>query len=355
MSRKFSLMILLGTVLAIGALFFHVIRPFLVSLLSAAVLAVLFRPAYVLVVRFCRGHRRIAAGLTTVFILLLILLPLAGALMLAGTQLMDFGGTVNDWVKSPEDSVLEKKLVQLRASRVFGWIMEKQAALTPEQEKQLKQLASEAASGATKEIYEKTQSFVAGAVGFIIGFVVMAMALYYFFADGQDLLKHAKELSPLENDEELALFEQFEKVCRAVVLGTLVSALVQGILAGIGFAIVGIDWLWLAAAMTVFFSFVPFMGAAVVWIGVTISLLLDEHYGSAIFMAIYGTLVVSASDNLIKAFVIGGESKLHPLVVFVTVLGALMSIGLWGIFAGPMIAAFFYALLKILRNRLATT
>ena len=352
MSRRLPLLILAGTVLAIGVLFFQVVQPFLFSLLFAAVLAVLFRPAYDVMVKLCRGHRRIAAGISTALILVLILVPLGGALVLAGSQLVELGQDVAQWLESPDESWIGQRLDQLRESQWFGWLLERKAALSDEQQLQLKQFASKAADTATKGVYDKTQAFIADAVTFVIGFVVMALALYYFFADGPKLLREAKDLSPLEDEDEDVLLEQFDKVCRGVVMGTIVSAVVQGVLAGIGFAIVGIDWLWLAATLTVFFSFIPFLGAAAVWIAVVISLLFDQHYGSATFMAIYGAVIVSGSDNLIKAYIIGGESKLHPLVVLITVLGALQFIGLWGIFVGPMIAAFFYALLKILRRRL---
>ncbi len=352
MSRRLSLLILVGTVVAIGVLFFQVVQPLLFSLLFAAVLAVLFRPAHISVIKLCRGHRRIAAGITTAVIVTIILLPLGGALVLAGGQLVEFGRDVVEWIESPEDASIGRRIDQLRESELFGWLLKQRAALSPRQEEQLKRVASQAADAATKEIYEKTQSFIVNAVGFVVGFVVMSLSLYYFLADGPKLWKQVKELSPLDDEDENVLFEQFDKVCRGVVMGTVVSAVVQGVLAGIGFAIVGIDWLWLAAALTVFFSFIPFLGAAAVWIVVTIVLILDGHYGSAIFMGLYGVGVVSFSDNLIKAYVIGGEAKLHPLVVLITVLGALKLIGLWGIFAGPMIAAFFYALLKILRKRL---
>ncbi len=352
MSQRLPLLILLGTVVAIGVLFFQVVQPFLFSLLFAAVLAVLFRPAFGKVLKLCRGRRRIAAGISTTLILGLILLPLGGALALSGIQLVELGQDIAEWIESPEESWIGQRVDRLRQSDAFGWLLERKAALSADQQEQLKQFASKAANAATRGIYEKSQAVVVDAVAFLISFVVMPLALYYFFADGPQLLKEAKELSPLDDDEEDQLMGQFDKVCRGVVMGTVVSAVAQGVLAGIGFAIVGIDWLWLAAGLTVFFSFIPFLGAGVVWFVVMLTLLFDARYGAATFIAIYGAIIVSGSDNVIKAYIIGGESKLHPLVVLITVLGALQLIGLWGVFVGPMIAAFFYALLKMFKQRL---
>ena len=350
MSRHLSLAILLGVVVAIGVLFFKVIQPFLFSLLFAAVVAVLFRPVYAKLTEYLGG--RVAAAALTLFILLLILLPLGAALVLAGSQLLDLGQDVVVWMTKPEESWIADEVQRLRKEEWVGWIVERSAQLPDDQQQVIRNVASKAADGVSKGIYDKTQGFLADTVSFVIGLVVMALALYYFLADGPALLSEIKELSPLDDDDEDVLFEQFGKVCRGVVLGTVVSAVVQGVLAGLGFMVVGIEWLWLASALTIFFSFIPFLGAAAVWIMVTIGLLLEHRYGSAAFIAIYGTIIISGSDNVIKAYIIGGEAKLHPLVVLITVLGALNLIGLWGIFVGPMIAAFFYALLNILRNRL---
>jgi len=328
MSRNLSLLLLLGAVVACGFLFFQVIQPFLFSLLFAAVLAVLFRPAHRLMERACRGHRRIAAGLTTAAVILIILLPIGTALVLAGGQLVELGGDVVRWINAPEQSSIGRRVEQIRESQIFGWLLEMRSTLSDEQDQQLRKLVSKGVEGATNDVYRKTQAFLADVVAFIIGFVIMALSLYYFLADGPSFLEEARKLSPLEDEDENELIDQFEKVCRGVVMGNVVAALVQGILAGIGFAIVGVDWLWLAAGLTVFFSLVPFLGAAVVWIIVAITLVIDGHYGSATFMVIYGTVIVSTSDNLIKAYVIGGESKLHPLIVLIAVLGALKLIGL---------------------------
>ena len=87
----------------------------------------------------------------------------------------------------------------------------------------------------------------------------------------------------------------------------------------------------------------------------TIGLVLEQRYVAAIFLAIYGSIIVSGSDNLVKAYIIHGRSQMHPLVALVTVLGALQLVGLWGIFVGPISAAFFYALLNILHRRLVET
>ena len=204
----------------------------------------------------------------------------------------------------------------------------------------------------TKTIYDRTSALASDVISFLISAVVMVLALYYFLADGDSLIAEARRLSPLESEDERTLFEQFEQVCRGVVLGTVVSALIQGILAGIGFAIIGVGRVWLLTVLTMLFSFIPFLGAAAVWICVTIGLMFEQRFGAALFLAAYGTVVVSTSDNFVRAYMIHGRAQMHPLIALVTVLGALQLVGLWGIFVGPISAAFFYALLNIFHQRL---
>jgi predicted PurR-regulated permease PerM len=94
------------------------------------------------------------------------------------------------------------------------------------------------------------------------------------------------------------------------------------------------------------------VGAGAVCTCVVVGLALSDRYWAAAGLAAYSVVLVGTADNLIKAHMLHGTAKLHPLVALISVLGALKLIGLWGVFVGPMVAAFFYALLNILRNRL---
>lgn len=353
MSRNWSLLILLGTVVAIGVLFFRVVWPFVFPLLFAGILAILFRPVYEWTCSICFGWRRVAAALTTLGVILIVMLPLSGVLVLAGIELVDAGKELVEVIDLPEDSQEARRLVDPeQVPWLAEWLNLIEARLSEEDIKQGRELFSNALLGVTKNLYDRTQSLAADLVTFVIGLVVMVLALYYLLADGGKLAREAQRLSPLEDEDGLTLFRQFENICRGVVMSSLVAALVQGVFAGIGFAVVGVERIWLLAILTMFFSLIPFLGAAALWICVAAALLFEQRFGAAIFLGVYGTVVVSASDNLIKAYVIGDRAQMHPFVVLVTVLGALQLVGLWGIFVGPMTAAFFYALLNILRNRL---
>lgn len=340
--RRFSFYALVGLAIAVGLFFYQVVKPFLLPLFIAAVLALLIRPIYLWFTERLRGYRYVSAAVVTLLVLLLGLLPLTGALLLAGEELYSAGQELMklDWRQQP--------IIADIRSWTDDYISESDW-------KRWQDSAMNSVEGVTREVYDRTRALLSNIIKFIVGLVIVALGLFFFLAEGPAMLQSMQRLSPLEDEDERALFAEFDRVCRGVVLASVVCALAQAILAGIGFAVVGIDRVWLLAGVTMFTSTIPFLGAASVWGCVAVGLALHGDYGSAIGLAIYGTVIVSASDNLIRAYVIHGTAQLHPLIAMISVLGGLQVVGLWGVFVGPIVAAVFYALLKILHQRLETS
>jgi len=208
-------------------------------------------------------------------------------------------------------------------------------------------------------------SSVQTAIGTLIGIVIMVIALYYFLADGPAMIRTAMYLSPLESRYEQELLNRFGDVSRAVVVATLLSAVVQGTLAGFGyfFALPPEAPIFLLTAVTMVTSLVPFVGAAAVWICVCVWVyfygvhvvdgkMVVGHPVAAIILAIYCTIVVSGIDNVIKPLILHGQSKLHPLLALLSILGGVQVLGPVGILVGPMLVSFLQALLIMLRKEL---
>jgi predicted PurR-regulated permease PerM len=352
MPRRISLYVLLGTSLVIGTLFYQVIRPFLFALLFATVLAVLFKPVHTWATRRLGYRPRIAAAGLTSFILFLILLPLSGALVVAGVQLLDVSKHVQQMLEHPQNSDLANKIEDLEQSKFARTITRYYNRLSLDHQSRLKALSSRATDGFIQSVYDNTVSLMGNVVSFVIGLVVMGLAIYYLFADGDAILRNFKRLLPLEEKEEDAIIDQFGKVCRGVIAGTVIAALIQAGLAGVGYELAGVPNVLLLTAATMFFAFIPYIGAGSVMTVVAAWLALEERYWAAALLFLYGMTVVATCDNLIRAYVIGGQAKMNPLVAFITVLGGVQLVGLWGIFVGPMIAALFYTVLKLLHDRI---
>jgi predicted PurR-regulated permease PerM len=181
--------------------------------------------------------------------------------------------------------------------------------------------------------------------------VVMVVAFYFFLLDGRSMLDAFKGLSPIDDDHEQELVDEFARVSRAVVMATLLSALAQGLLAGVGFYFAGLDSIFLLTVLSAVLAMVPFVGAAAVWVPCALYLyFVDNDLTTALVLAVYGAGVISMADNVIKPIVLHGQSNLHPLFAFLSVFGGVTALGPIGILIGPMVVAFLQTLLKILRR-----
>lgn len=167
------------------------------------------------------------------------------------------------------------------------------------------------------------------------------------------MLKGLHSLSPIDDNHEEELVLEFTRVSRAVVLATLLSAAAQGILAGIGFWVCGLDSIFLLTLLSGVLAMVPFVGAAAVWIPCALYLFfVDNNPWTAVGLAIYGVLVISMADNFIKPWILHGQSNLHPLLALLSVIGGVTVLGPIGILVGPMIVVFLQTLLKILQREM---
>lgn len=188
----------------------------------------------------------------------------------------------------------------------------------------------------------------------VIGLIVMVIALYFFLVDGSSMIHTLMRLSPLDDNYEERLLIEFDRTSRAVVLASVLSALVQGILAAIAYWLLGFESVILLFLVTTMMALVPFLGAASVWAPCAIYLgVVEQRWPEAIGLAIYGAAVVSSIDNVIKMFVLHGRSTLHPLFALLSVLGGVKVFGPIGILVGPMVVVFMQTLLEILNHELA--
>jgi predicted PurR-regulated permease PerM len=188
-----------------------------------------------------------------------------------------------------------------------------------------------------------------------VSLAIMVIAIYFFFADGPKMLQTVMRLSPLDDAYEQELLDDFDRISRAVVVATLLSAAAQGLLAGIGFWFAGVDAIFLLVLLTTVVALIPFVGAAAVWVPVCLWLYFYEgRIGAAIMLASYGATIVSLADNVIKPWVLHGQSRLHPLLALLSVLGGVQALGPIGILVGPMIVVFLQTLLNILHREMTT-
>jgi predicted PurR-regulated permease PerM len=188
----------------------------------------------------------------------------------------------------------------------------------------------------------------------VMSIVIFVFAVFFWFAEGPQIIRSLMLLSPLEEKYVAELLREFEVLVRAVVAGSLISAVVQALLAGLGYWLAGLESVFLLIAATALMGMVPFVGATLVWIPAGLWLILGEgRFGAGIFLLCWGTVVVSTIDNLIRPWVLLEQASLHPLAALIGVLGGVQGLGPAGVFVGPLVVAFVQTLLMLLHRELA--
>lgn len=220
-------------------------------------------------------------------------------------------------------------------------------------DEELREVMRRTAEGGRERIVSAAGDTTAFLGKTFVGLIIMVVAMFFFFADGPKMVEHVMQLTPLDRDYERELLSEFDKISRAVVVATLLSAVVQGLLAGVGYLFAGLESVFLLTLLTTVMAMVPIVGTALVWVPACLWLFFYEDRPiAALLLALYCAGVVSMIDNVIKPWVLHGQSRLHPLAALLSVLGGVQALGPIGILVGPMVFVFLATLLKILQREL---
>lgn len=206
--------------------------------------------------------------------------------------------------------------------------------------------ASEAVRDAANELASLGGTVVISAFGAIAQFLMTLFLLFFLLRDGKTMLERFVRLVPLSPARKTELQATLGGVASAVVLGALATALVQGTLLGIGFAISGLPSPLVFGAVGAVASLIPVVGTSLVWVPAVITLVAQGETGWAVFLAIWSVVLVGGSDNVIRPLIISGRSKASTLLVLVGLLGGVATFGFAGIFMGPLILTLVAALLQ---------
>lgn len=325
----------------------YILWPFLTVIFVAAVLAITFYPLYRWVLRKMPNWERSASFLTCVIVVLITVVPLTvfsimvadeanGAYLTVKSNLdsgvfdeyllWEPGGIIYDFTDNAlkyaedyidiEDLNIKEKIITL-AQDLSGWL----------------------ADGVT--------TLFASLLNLVLNFLFMLFALYYFFKDGEVIIKKLTLLSPLPHAYEFELFKKVGDMVNAIMIGVFLTAVVQGIVGGIGYAILGISSSAFWGMAIGIFSLVPVVGTAVVWVPTVIVLLILGSYGSALFLLIWGAVVIGSVDNVLRPYLIGGKARTYPLLTFFVILGGIFMLNFKGIIVGPLVLMLLMSILHI--------
>lgn len=339
-ARTFALV----TCLVLGLALFKIVQPFLGPLLWAIFIAFLLYPLHVRLAARLRGKPQWSAALLTVLTFIVIIGPLT-ALSAA------FAAQVGDLLQLVQDTVADQTKGNVLNLANVPWVRQSLDWLNNTFDIDLAQVQSWFTQG-SREALQTLASLggkvFMGAVGTVVGFVLMEFMLFFFIRDGAEMMATMRELIPMSEGYKAKLFDHLAAVTRAMVYGTGLTALIQGALVGIAFLIVSLPSPTVFGVLAALLALLPFGGTAIVWAPAAVMLAVQGRWGAAIFMLIWGALLVSLVDNIVRPMLVSGRANVGTLTVFIGVLGGLAAFGAIGLFLGPVILALIIALIRFM-------
>lgn len=321
-----------------------ILRPFLVPILWAVLLAFLLNPVNVWLRQRWRGTRRrgFAALLMTVLVTLAIILP---ATLIA----LAFAGQASDLIQKLQ--VLAQRYRIARPSdvvrlpvvdRIVHWLADN----TPVTVDQVQEWIVGGLRTALEFAVANSKSVFLGAVGAVIGLLLMLFVLYFFFRDGEETARRAMALVPLDEKRKRRLQEHVGDVTRAVVYGNVMTAAVQGALIGIAFWITPLPSPVVFGVLGAIFSLIPAVGTSIVMVPGVVALAAQGYWGWTVFMIVWAVAVVGLADNFLRPIFISGRAQISTLPVFIGALGGVAAFGPIGLFLGPVVIALVLAFIR---------
>ncbi len=382
MAKQAPLIVLGLVTLGLGYEFYTILAPFLLPLFLAGVLAMLSEPLLVWFRGKIPNRPSMAAGLTAATVVALVLLPFAIGTTLAAAQLVSFTrSALADKTWQEQMTKLQKQewvqnLLRQIDQQLGGDVQPVAGGAAPAPDVPPERNAEPVPVAPDPEPFRATieqkliasagwiaertfgaagkgVAVVAGVANFGVAAFTLLLAYYYFLVDGPKLWATFEQQVPVSREHIRVLFTQFEAAVRGVVMATLAAAAAQGVATAIAVWFCGISGFFLLAILGTLSALIPVMGTWLIWGPAALYLFATGATGKAIFLVIYGIVVVGTLDNLIRAYVLNSNVELHPVLAFVSVLGGLQALGLWGVFIGPVIASCLFAALQTFNQELA--
>jgi len=374
MARIVSLSILSTLIVILGLTFFRVLAPFVLPLFLAGVTTLLVQPVFHKLILRLKGRVNLAAGILSVGVLLAILIPATVGTLLASLELYTIANTVTDdeFIQKATKTIQGKtgdldSLIDRSVEYANSYLHADRQADKTEARAMVRQKLRDYLNGigdrslgmlgqTVTTTVSKTVDIVgrllSTTVTVLIGLTIYVISLYYFLADGPDLISAAEKLIPVHVDYQRDLLNEFAKAVRSVVLATFMAAIAQGVATTVALEMFGFGHLFAILILSMVCSLIPLAGAWIVWAPFAISLFAGGHWVQGIMLTFYGIVVVGMLDNVVRAYVLNTDTKLHPLLALVSVLGGIQTMGLWGVFVGPIVASCLYALMRIFNTEL---
>jgi predicted PurR-regulated permease PerM len=321
-----------------------IMRPFLKPILFALALAMVFHPLHGWVRKWIRKEN--AAALISTFLAFLAMIAPALVLGRAITsELTELYQTLNG--EGPEGRTLALSWLD-RGEQWTNEVVHQAGLSTFDIRSAIRQHIGQGSGW----LLQQAAGFLGDLTGVLLGAVVTAITLFFLFREGASLRERVASIVPLAADHLERLFSGVHEVVVASVYGILAIGLLQGILVGFSFWVLGLPSPVLWGLVTSFFSLIPIVGAGGVWIPAVIILMTSGHWVKALILVAWGAGIVHPVDNILRPYLVGQRAKLSAIYLFFAILGGVKAFGLIGLLLGPVVLSVTLVLLAILKNEL---
>jgi len=330
----------------IGVIF----KPFLLPVLWATILAHVTFPLHTRLTSLLKERETLSAALLTIGIMAIVVVPVVFLASLLVQEAAGAYSAINAWVQSGG----VKRMPHTIALLPFGGYLQEligRIVVSPGDLESFLLQSSKALSGF---VVEQVTGFAKNVFLLAANFLVVIFTLFFFFKDGKRLLDGFYRVIPLEESHKAKIFSRLDQTITAVVKGMVITAIVQGLLAGIAYAALGVPVPVFLMALTIILAPLPFSGTVLVWGPVALYLFWTGPMWKAVAMLLWGAGVVTMVDNVLRPLLIGQEAKLPVLFLFFSILGGLGAYGLIGLFLGPILLAILLTAVQIYREEYLT-
>lgn len=338
---QFRRTLVLLMVVAVSAAFLAVVRNFILAIFLAAVISTMLHPLYRRLMTVCGRRRGLASGLVLAGFILAVGIPLLLFMGLVASEAVAVTRAAGPWIQQNlQDPVY-------LSGHLPDWFPFS-STLEPYRVQILERL-SEASSSAGDFLFSSFAVATRGTIDFFINLFVFLYAMFFFLMRGEDLFHSALLYMPLGSSDRNQVVDKGLAVTRATLKSILIIGLLQGVLVGLAFWVVGIEGAAFWATVILVLSAIPALGTPIIWGPAAVWLMLDGQMAEGIGLAVWGTFVVGLVDNILRPRIVGEETRLPDLVILVSILGGIGAFGAVGIIVGPILAAVFFVILDVYR------
>lgn len=331
--RRLGTMLFYGIVAILAYLVFLVFEPFLPALAWAVVIVVVSYPAYERALR--RFSPTVAAVICTIGVIVILIVP----------AVLVMGAFVRQGVQA-----VQTIQVQVTSGH-FDWVnrlwMEIESKLPDSSQASLGTIVNRYADLGATYVATRLGTVLRNTAAFLFHLSVTILAIFYLYRDGKLIMARVRAILPFEQLHRDKMIRDSHDLIFASVMSSAVAAAAHGILGGFAFGFAGITAPIFWGVMMGFFSLIPLVGSALIWLPASISLISEGHVGAGIALALFCSVVVGLVDNVVRPWVISGRAEMSGLVVFISVLGGIAVFGLLGVIVGPIIVATGMSLLDL--------